>query len=249
MSESKINSSNAKRADVLGVSENPQDWTWFVDQSKPSTHTDWYNLPTILEFANAARKYGLDPADFVALGMSESGLGNFDPGNPARVFWSKHPSLMKALSGGDDSGNLAFMLPEDESRKISLDFAAKFLAEKFKQYPNDRMTALQAYSGLGNTLYGGNPDVVEYNLGSKRAFGKPYNQINYAKEKPQAQRVARLAEQVKTNPDMVNTIYSPSLMDILMNKISNQKAVPIGESGLINPFIQSLLQYLGQPSR
>lgn len=181
-----------KRADDLSIENEPGNWE-YLDIGK---YRDWYHLPTMLQYVAAAEKYGINPFDYVALGISESGLGNTDPGNPSRIYWSQHPSLTQMLSP------TGMMPKEEDTRELSIDFGAKFLADKFRQYPNDRMKALQAYSGTGKTIYGGHPDVVQYQTGSTRSFGKPYQSINYWIDQPQAKRIAMIAEVIKALPEL-----------------------------------------------
>ena len=173
-----------KRFYESGAADNPDYWVW-VDHP---THSDWYNKERISYFADVARKNGVDPYDFIALGISESGLGNQHFENPTRVNRGVHFPGVKDVK------------PEE-----LIDFSAKYLSEQLKKY-GDREAGIQAYSGTGKTVYstplldsGGNIDAST-NPSSGKFFGKKKKDTDYWKEKPQAKRVIDIAEKIKTDP-------------------------------------------------
>jgi len=179
-----------------GASEEPGSWFWM----NHPTHSDWYSLDMASKFADAAKSVGVDPWDFVALGISESGLGNQDYGNPTRLWWKAYPEFVE---------NVMSKIPDskpEEQQKAVIGQGAKILAEKIKEYPNDRTRAIQAYSGKGKTIYGGHPDVVEYQLGTKKVFGKDYRDIDFWRDMPQGKRVVTISDILKSMPELQGLI-------------------------------------------
>ena len=174
-----------------GAYREPGSWLYL----EHPTHTDWYSLSEMLKFIDAAEKNNIDPVDFVAMGISETGLGNQDYGNPTRINTTAHPNLYKILDKIPDTQ------PEKQHAAM-IDYGAKIMKENFKKYPKDRASALQAYSGEGKTIYGGEWNNVDYQLGTTKVFGRPYEQINFWEEKPQAKRVMEIAEILKKHPDL-----------------------------------------------
>ena len=188
-----------KRAQETEAGRYPEDWIWFDKYPK---YEDYYNKDIIKRFVESAVKYGIDPYTYVALGISESGLGNKDPWNPPRIMIDKHKELEKALPPGFIGG-----VENPETYRNSLiDFGAKYLSQQYKNFPENELKAIQAYSGLGKTIYGGHPDVVEYTTGSKRSFGKDYRKINYVKEKQQAKRVIGIREKLREEQEFIKII-------------------------------------------
>lgn len=186
-----------------GAYQDPHSW-FYMDHP---TLSDWYNLSTLLDFMDSAEKAGVNPLYYVALGISETNLGNKSYTNPSRIFYKSHPDLSRILAKIPDS-------QEEKIRKAHLDYGAKYLASKFKEFPNDVISALQAYSGKGRTIYGGRPDMVEYITGSKRSFGKPYHKINYWRDKPQALRILEIASILQNTPELEG-LFEPTVSKFL----------------------------------
>jgi len=153
--------------------------------------SDYYSKPMMRQFINSAKKYGVDPYDFLALGISESGLGHRHPSNPTRVDIGQHFPQYPPPYGP----------PMEEL----VDFSAKYLAEQLKKY-SDKLSAIQAYSGTGKTIYGGSSKAVKEEYGTTKMFGRPFQEIDFWKEKPQAKRVMSISEQLKKTPEVANLI-------------------------------------------
>src|SRR3972149_11889122 len=82
-----------KRYYETGANKEPGSWMYL----EHPTHSDWYSLSTMLDFIDAAEKNNINPIDYVALGISESGLGNQDYTNPVRVSWKSHPDFTEKI--------------------------------------------------------------------------------------------------------------------------------------------------------
>lgn len=181
-----------KRYNQLGVFMNPDAWTYL----EHPTHSDWYQKGAIQKFAEAATRHGVDPYDFVALGISESGLGNQWPSNPTRIMLDKHGSELTRLYGMEDPSK------QLGGADMLTDYGARYMRDMMRKYPN-RPDYLQAYSGTGRTFYGGNPGA------NSKWFGKPLGTINAWQDKPQAKRIMDISERLKTHPeipDLISTI-------------------------------------------
>ena len=166
-----------ERAQQLGVARSPEDWVWV----SAGPYSDYFYKPYITEFADKARKSGIDPNDFLALGVAESGLGNFRPSNPFSVDWGQHfPEAWEKK-----------VMPD---RDTLIDFSAKLFKEGLTKYPKDRIKALQAYSGLGKINEPG--DYTEL----YKRFGKQH---------PQGKKVDYLSKFLKSNPD-IQELIKPS---------------------------------------
>lgn len=70
-----------KRWNDLEVYNNPEAFI-YVDHDK---FKDYYSKNTIGDMVKAARKYGVDPYTYLAIGVAEGGLGNTDQFNPVRI--------------------------------------------------------------------------------------------------------------------------------------------------------------------
>jgi len=183
-----------KRSVETGAAEYPKGWVW-IDIPK---FQDYYSVETIKKFITSAKRYNVDPYDFVALGIAESGLGRTTFSNPAHIDLPLHTrGLWWALHEKDPTKfRDPRQLPLEEKRDLYIDYSAKLLAEKLGKY-KDKLSAIQAYSGTGKTVYGGDPETVKDLYGTTRLFGKPFSQINFWKEKPQAKRIAEISAQLK----------------------------------------------------
>jgi hypothetical protein len=170
-----------------GVSKYPEEWFYL----EHPTHKDWYQKEMAKRFVSAAKDVGVDPYDYLAVGVSESGLGNLHPSNPARIDWDAH---QKFLTGPGDPGS-----------QRSIEVGAILLKEALSKYV-DRLSGLQAYSGTGKTIYGGNPKAVEALYGTTKIFGKPFQQIDFWKEKPQGKRVDAISQLLRKNPEVIDLI-------------------------------------------
>jgi hypothetical protein len=196
-----------KRFYETGAHEDPSSWV-YLEHPKLA---DWYSLNAMLDFIDAAKRHEVDPSLYTALGISESGLGNQDYGNPVHIFWNKHPELQKQMEKIPDT-------QLEKQRQTIIDYGAKYLADQFKRYSGDLLSALQAYSGTGKTIYTGHPDVVKYQLDTTRVFGKPYQKINFWKDKPQANRIVGIANLLRENPELTG-LFEPKLSDVLPSNI------------------------------
>jgi len=168
-----------KRFYETGAVESPQSWFYF----QHPTHSDWYKLSMALKFITAAKKYGVDPYDFTALGISESGLGNLHPSNPTRVDIGLHFPRYRDVANP----------PVNEL----IDFSAKYLADKLGQY-KDKLSGIQAYSGTGKVPYSGQR--------GKKYFGKTIQEIDLWRDKPQAKRVLDISSRLKKQPEIVDLL-------------------------------------------
>ncbi len=166
----------------------PDRWLW-LDLEK-TKHSDYYNKDMVQKFAAAAKKYGVDPYDFIALGISETGLGNQDPRNPSKINPAEHEKTIRKLYSNVDSENWG---------DIGIDYGARYLAEQQKKYPKNKLAALQAYSGTGSKLYKKTPWVDA--PPESRWFGKPLKEQDMWKDKPQAKRIVAIAEKLRKNKE------------------------------------------------
>lgn len=181
-----------RRAYETGALVEPDKWVWVEHPS----HSDYYPKEDIKYFAERAAAHGIDPYDFIALGISESGLG-MQPGtytNPTRVDLATHYNLLP------DDGK-ATPSPEE-----LIDFSAEYLAKQFAKY-KDRAKSIQAYSGTGSKIY---PKVVKGvhppNTTANKFFGKAKEQIDAWKDQPQSKRVMSISEQLRRNPDIAEAV-------------------------------------------
>ncbi len=182
-----------KRAFDTGAFENPEEFLWM----DIPPYSDYYRKEAIKQFGNSAKKHGVEPNLFTALGVAESGLGNRHFSNPTRVDLTIHEKRLKDLGYDKD-------YPED-----LIDYSARFLSELQGKYKSP-LNAAQAYSGMGRTLYGGKADKVKQLTGSTRVFGgRDFRTINFKKEKPQGKRVLAIAEALKKIPEL-QSLYEPS---------------------------------------
>jgi len=81
-----------------------------------------------------------------------------------------------------------------------IDYGARYLAEGIKNYPNDLLSGVQAYSGVGKKPYGGRTDPNE------KFFNKKAKDTNFWRDKPQAKRVLAIYNILKKNPKMAEII-------------------------------------------
>lgn len=203
MAEKKHKSWKDKRFYETGAYLDPSSWFYL----EHPTHSDWYSLATVLDFIDSAERANINPLWYVALGISESGLGNKDA-NQVRIFFKHHPSLMAELEKIPDS-------QEARQKKAILDYGAKYLAQMLSKYSPDVVKGLQAYSGTGRTIYSGHPEVVEYVTGSRRSFGKPFHKIRYDREMPQAVRILEIASKLRQMPELAGLLYRPTVEEFL----------------------------------
>ena len=168
-----------------GVGKHPEEWFYL----EHPTHKDWYQKEVAKRYIGAAKSAGVDPYDYLALGVSESGLGNLHPSNPSRIDWDVHQEF---LNKGE----------EPESQR-SIEVGAILLKRALDKY-QDRLSGLQAYSGTGKTIYGGRPEVVDRLYGTTKMFGKPFQKIDFWKEKPQGKRVDELSQLLRKNQDVID---------------------------------------------
>lgn len=177
-----------KRWNDLEVYNNPKGWFWFGDHK---THSDYYDVGIARLFAEKAKQHGVDPLLYVALGISESGLGNQAAEDWPRINFDAHRDEMVKLYG-DRINNIA-RGPEEHYERMEdlVDFGARHLARSLKRYPKDLLSGVQAYSGTGRVPYGG--DTEE----GHRFFGKDIDKIDLWKEKPQGKRILGIYERLK----------------------------------------------------
>lgn len=195
-----------KRQYETGAIDYPKGWMW-MDLPK---FADYYPKETVKKFIQSAERYKLDPNDLLALGVAESGLGMKHPDNPLRINYDAHdkemrkryPALQEVRDIGDAPG----------IRDIVIDYGTELLADSFKKY-KDRISALQAYSGTGSTLYGGpkrwamTPGGIS---GEEKFFGKPIKETDFWKEKPQGKRVNEISIWLRKNEElqqMINEVW------------------------------------------
>ena len=200
-----------KRFSETGAFKKPEGWIW-VDHP---THSDWYQKEVINQFIISAKKYGIDPYDFIALGISETGLGNQNPGNPARINFAVHPSYSIPPPEFTTSPKVF-----RKARGVAIDNAAEILAKQLKKY-KDKESGIQAYSGTGRTLYGGGT--------AGNWFGKPLAGQDMWKEKPHAKRVLDISSKIRENPQ-IKSMVNPlplGMEDIKESQLEN----PLPESG------------------
>ena len=191
-----------KRLVETGAAEYPKGWTW-IDIPK---FQDYYPVETIKKFITSAKKYNVDPNDYLAVGIAESGLGLKHPSNPSRINIDVHLDRMKQLY--PQLANFREISEHPRFQDISIDYGARYLGEQLGKY-KDRLSALQAYSGTGKRLYGGparwqmTPGAF---TGEEKYFGKPSTKINFWKEKPQGKRVAEISELLKKQKNISDYI-------------------------------------------
>ena len=217
--------------------KNPDQWIWINHK----THSDWYDKDIIKRARDIAIENGIDPYTFIAKGITESHLGNLHPDNPYRLDLRLHyPEILKMIErgeynlekGGREVSN-AWKTQEigtDAGRDIMMDYAAKHFKKGLNKYPKDELAGIQAYSGEGKTIYGGHPDVVRYHTGSTRSFGKPYQQIDFWKEKPQAKDTISVRNVIKDNPE-VKSIVEPMATRQEGGHVEAGKKYVVGEKG------------------
>ncbi len=210
----KITDWNRKRAQQLGVNEDPNRWLW-IEHPK---HADWIDKATVSDFVDAAEKQGIDPYYFLGMGMVESHLGNLDPDNRARVHMGAHDKALDKLGVFKDQG-----VNGKSIRQGLIDFAASLMKGHFKKYGKDPVTALQAYSGTGKTIYKGIPDLVEYQYGTTKVFGKPFQQIDFWKEKPQGKATYELANLLKDNEAIRQIVENPKMRFKVNNYLARKE--------------------------
>jgi hypothetical protein len=172
-----------------GVSKDPSNFLWM----DLGAHSDWYQKDIIKKFVDAANKYGVSPADYVALGISESGLGNQHSSNPSRINWDVHNKrLAEEYPEYAERGGLPAV-----QREVGIDFGAKYLSEQLKRFP-DKLSGIQAYSGTGRTPYNGKR--------GGRYFGTQIRDLNLWKDKPQARRVMEFSDKLKSIPELIHLL-------------------------------------------
>jgi len=212
-----ITSANINRASQLedpraqlgpGPISNPQGWLWM---QLPEKKTDWYSKDMMKQFAEAAKRHGVDPLTYIALGVAETQLGNVNPTNPAMIYPVAHPAgfgTRKKLYGD-----------KAETPEASIDYGARLLHEGYKRFPKDELAAIQSYSGTGRTIYSkpkADSDTVTPKITSKsRYFGRPVKSIDFWKEKPQAHRVQEIAKALRQNKEFMQ------YLDEMMKHYSN----------------------------
>jgi hypothetical protein len=197
-----------KRWNKLKVFEKPEDWV-YLDGHK--THNDWYNKNNIAMFVEAAKKYGVDPYDFTALGISESGLGNVDGINltralyPAKTATKGDPNVRGRWESLQYKGSPRTMEEEAEldplRKKMFIETGAEYLKLMTDKFPGNRTAAIQAYSGEGSQ------PIHMY----KNSFGKTWGKgsgRDMWKEHPQANRVIELSNLIRNNPEIKTIIDS-----------------------------------------
>lgn len=198
----KFRSWQERRAYETGASQFPEKWQWLPIEPK---FQDYYSVPTMQTFVQAARKNLVDPSLLLALGIAESRLGNSNPSNPLRLY---NNSLNdKVLAALDEDESL-------DPRNVSIDVGAEYLADQLRKYP-DELSGVQAYSGTGKTLYKGNKDTMQEYYGSTKFFGKPVERTNFWKEKPQGKRVLGIRDQLKASPEVARLIEQVALSEFL----------------------------------
>lgn len=224
-----------KRLHETGAAEEPGSWFYL----EHPTHSDWYSLSMALKFIDAAQKYGIDPYDYLALGISETGLGNPTPSNPAmasnpaRIDWGQHEERLKKLYPEFKARG---ELPEVQ-REVSIDYGARYLSEMLNKYINDKLAGLQAYSGAGKTIYGGSPEEIKEIYGTTKFFGgRPYKEIDFWKEKPQAKRITEISDILRGMPELEGLISKPE---------SIKEKEPVTEKGptTISEFLELMPEY------
>jgi hypothetical protein len=209
----KVTDWNRKRAEELNVTTNPEQWIWFEHPK----HADWINKQSLFDFIEAAERHGVDPYYMLGMGMVESHLGNLHPSNPARINWDVHEPALRKLGIFEDQGT------QESIRSGLIDFAARLLKEHFTKYPNDPISALQAYSGKGKTLYGGNSAVVKDLYGTTKMFGKPFQKIDFWKEKPQGKAAYELATLLKDNAAVRQIVENPKMRFQINNYLTQEE--------------------------
>lgn len=194
-----------RRFHETGAWQDPQSWSYVPN----STHGDWYNLDNIMQFVDAATKYNVPINDYLALGVSESGLGNKHPSNPARVNYEAnwenlirlYPDLVDVY-GVPGKNNKTEMFAEAKSpelgKQVSIDFGAKRLSDLLAKNPNNRIRGIQKYSGAGkrmNVGYKSSPKAKPATPES-RFFGKKLKDLDFHKQPEQALRVDKISKDV-----------------------------------------------------
>lgn len=181
-----------RRAYETGALTEPDKWTWVEHPS----HSDYYSKQDVAYFLETAIAHGVDPYDFLALGISESGLGSHPDTrhNPTRVDLGLH------FGAKPEEGNI----PSPEEL---IDFSAEYLAKQFTKY-KDRAKALQAYSGTGTKIYPGasKKQGLPPNITSKKFFGKQKDKINAWRDQPQAKRTMSISDSLKKNEEIKNAV-------------------------------------------
>lgn len=158
------------------------------------THSSYYDAGAARAFIAAAKRHGVDPVLYTALGISESRLGQADNYNLPRINLDAHSDELEKLYGRSNWFDAA---PDWMSQSLDLiDFGARYLASTIKRYPGNLLKGVQAYSGVGRKAYGGTADE------GRRFFGKDIKDINFWRDKPQAKRVLEIYELLKKDPQM-----------------------------------------------
>lgn len=183
-----------KRQYETGALDNPKEFIWFEHPK----FQDYYPKQAIAEFARAAKKFGVDPATYVSLGISESGLGYKNPSNPARINYGVHGGNIWKMVGDGIISSL-------DRRGQSVEFGASYLAQQAKKYKTP-IEAIQAYSGTGVKPYGKSKAELERHLGTSKFFGTPYEKTNFWRDKPQGERVLEVLSKVKQQKEISDYI-------------------------------------------
>jgi len=203
----------------MGPLTDPESWVWadLPDQPmgrgfKTGEHSDWLDKRNIESFVDAARRHGVDPLTFTALGISESHLGNLYPENPTQVNANAHELALARLYGHMGG------LPEAEQ---NIDYGARLLKAAYNKYPSDELSAAQAYSGEGRKLGYGDPEDYY--------FGKKLKDIDFWRDKPQGRRLLSVRERLKENPDFME----------VFNRAVNK---PEAEVSRTEPWLKSVVE-------
>ena len=184
-----------RREFKTGALKSPKDFIWL----EVGKFSDYYPKDMMKKIIKTASNYGLDPYDLLAVGIAESGLGYKNPVNPMQINLDVHEDEMRkrypqlqTLPKQEMTGHPAFP-------SLSIDYAGHLLDKALKEFPEDRLSGLQAYSGKGRVLYGGTVKDEKY-------FNKPSKEINFWRDKPQGKRVDRISTMIKLNEELQHLI-------------------------------------------
>lgn len=176
-----------KRDYQLGVYRDPNKWIWF----EHPTHRDFLNKDVAGKFINTAMKYGIDPYKYLALGISETRLGNNNYSNPTQIRFDIHRDRIDKLyplnSGMSD-------------QDVAIDYGGRYLKEMLDKYKGNELAGLQAYSGTGQVLYGGKAQG--------KFFGRNQAGLRVWDEHPQANRIVDIAGRIRKMPEFIDLVNS-----------------------------------------
>jgi len=173
-----------------------------------------YHTGVIGDIARAAREYGVDPQELIAMGLQETNLGKTDP-NYGHVLNYQDPANRGAAY------DMAFAKTQKNK-----------LADE-KGYSNDEVRRIQTYNGLG-TVYPWT-ELDYHGFPMKSIYGVPLTNagINMVENPLYGKRIMDLRDNVLKNPK--NAEYN-QFLDKYNRDLANEEAVSQQQLGMYDIF-------------